>query len=443
MHFFMKPTKSSLVINSLKPFQGGTRQQLGKNNTTAPSPAGHNAKNVVMINSQTNLNILGGKPLQVAVTNAVMEIDKPILTEPIEEAKDITSLTEDTLPPPDAQAPAVHEEKPPMLTMDHPVIANHGPAAKFVLKKEKPQTVRIVQSMLKVEDKKVKEVAPPITKETITKHEQSNSPNNSTVKNSIFDDDSTLCDDQSVQSSLQSISSMGHAEQKSKVLNAHGHHASKKSGRPPSPQHVAPYVLPRKPQAVALDLPDQKSLINQKHAAMLAKNLSQRGVSIDQSPLQKIIFKHEKRERKSIAARDHDEDDFEESVDTDDESLVDGYFDRNAKPIFVERKNRIKSTQKPKSKRQGVVTEVDDTDDYSNLQDNSLDLFMDSLDEDDRKMLANMSEEDRKKLISELNVSLTIELRKRILIYILYGFSFLIGDKKERTNQYQVVKIFD
>lgn len=162
-----------------------------------------------------------------------------------------------------------------------------------------------------------------------------------------------------------------------------------------------PAVL-AKTQSLEIDLPDLRKDKRRKYALAISQNMSLRNLE-RADELANIISK--------TAIFD------EENEDLDDVSIVTHYFDRNAKPIFVDRgkppKQVLKKRNQKVGKGMGSRSRSGDEDDGEWIEDENaiqemnatlLDMYLDELSPEERKMFENLDEEAKQKLLRELRV---------------------------------------
>lgn len=227
-------------------------------------------------------------------------------------------------------------------------------------------------------------------------------------------------DDESIQSSIVSLQS-----------DEPGAPIPGKSPSHPSPGHVLNPAVPKQkiiksddsssshrlqhhpaippvpgPQSLFLDLPDQRLLKRRRHALQLVKNLADRGVSIEDTPFEKLAMAAMQHEAaKGMATDDASE---ESSIFTtgSEETQISTYFDRTAKPIFVDRKKPQKQQfprkGTPKSPNTGKRTSSNDSDDESTT--GKLDDTLQGMSDEDRLLFQGLDEAARKKLLEDMKV---------------------------------------
>ncbi len=141
----------------------------------------------------------------------------------------------------------------------------------------------------------------------------------------------------------------------------------------------------------------------------LAKNLAERGVNLEDTPLESLAAAAQSKESQNIL--DIGADDASVVTTGTEESQVSTYFDRKAKPIFVERKKSEKAQSKsrksppktPTSPKRLVNNESDD-ESTSSSKIGGVDVFMQGMTDEDRLLFEGLDEEARKKLMEDMKV---------------------------------------
>lgn len=179
------------------------------------------------------------------------------------------------------------------------------------------------------------------------------------------------------------------------------------------------------PQSLFLDLPDQRMIKRRRHALQLVKNLADRGVSFEDTGLEKLAMVAQSKDAQKLL-----EDDTDDSTvmtnDTDD-TQVSTYFDRSAKPIFVERKKpevqtlkSRKNTPKTPGSPKRLGSHDSDDDSTSSSKVGGMDAFLKGMTDEDRLLFDGLDENARKKLMDDMRVSLFLHCISLASIFIQY-----------------------
>ena len=176
--------------------------------------------------------------------------------------------------------------------------------------------------------------------------------------------------------------------------------------------------LPKK-QHLQLDLPDKKKETRRKYALAISHVMAEKKAKKDEF----MSLVHAAMAKSGIF---NDKSPGKEENEADDGSII-HYFDRSAKPIFVDRGKPSKHILKKRrrkgagggssfSSRRSKGSSYDSYDSYDDDEDEDpevvqelnaaiLDMYLEDLSPEERKMFENLDEESKKKLLREMRVS--------------------------------------
>lgn len=160
-------------------------------------------------------------------------------------------------------------------------------------------------------------------------------------------------------------------------------------------------IRPVRKNKIQLDLPDKRLEARKRHIVNLSRHMTEREVKIEdfefQEKVRKVLHINEKGEYEDA------EDDANSQVSAD--TIVSNYFDRNAKPIFINKSKAIKKTKSKTDEEDEGEVKAEVSQKPKEDPNAMLETYMNNLSEEERDMFNMLDEEARQKLWNQMKVS--------------------------------------